>query len=101
MDGVEQKVDLWASYAGRAKVHGDELARLEALPGARKVLILTDGVKENLYLSGRNLGNVQVRPFGNEHAYEILWADTVVIERAAIDAMDEAKSSEDEGGDDA
>ena len=42
MDGVEQKVDLWASYAGRAKVHGDELARLEALPGARKVLILTE-----------------------------------------------------------
>ena len=42
IDGVEQKADLWASYAGRAKLHADELARLGALPGARKVLILTE-----------------------------------------------------------
>lgn len=71
--------------------------------GGSKVLILTDGVKENLYLSGRNLGNVEVRPFGNEHAYEILWADTVVIERSAIDAMADAgtDANGDEGGDDA
>jgi hypothetical protein len=42
LEGVEQKADLWASYAGRAKVHGDELARLKAIPGARKILILTE-----------------------------------------------------------
>lgn len=70
----------------------------------RKVLVLTDGVRENLYLSSRNLQNVEVRPFGDEHAYDVLWADTVVIERAAIDALNEKDSggqSADEEGDDA
>jgi len=72
--------------------------------GGSKVLVLTDGVNENLYLSGRNLPNVEVRPFGNESAYEILWADTVVIERSALDGLagDEAPAAvAEEGGDDA
>lgn len=81
----------------------DYLATIEA---GKKVLVLTDGVRENLYLSGRNLGNVEVRPFGQEHPYEILWADTVVIERSAIDAMDSAEpetatAATDAEGDDA
>lgn len=39
---VEEKADLWTSYSGRAKVHADEAARLEELPGRRKVLILVE-----------------------------------------------------------
>ncbi len=42
LEGVTQKEDLWTSYTGRARLHADELARLGALPGARKVLILTE-----------------------------------------------------------
>ena len=81
----------------------DYLALVEE--GGKKVLILTDGVNENLYLSGRNLSSVEVRPFGEEHAYEILWADTVVIERAALDGLSadapaaDAEVSEEEGDD--
>lgn len=67
----------------------------------RKVLVLTDGVRENLYLSSRNLSNVEVRPFGEEHAYDVLWADVVVIERAAIDAVNEQADGADEEADDA
>jgi large subunit ribosomal protein L4 len=62
----------------------DWLGAIEA-PG--KVLILTDGVKENLYLSARNLPDVRVRTFGQESAYDILWAGTVVIEREAMDRL--------------
>jgi large subunit ribosomal protein L4 len=62
----------------------DWLGSIE-VPG--KVLILTDGVKENLYLSARNLPNVRVRTFGEESAYDILWAGTVVIEREAMDRL--------------
>lgn len=71
--------------------------------GGQKVLILTDGVNENLRLSGRNLPPVKVLPFGDEHPYDILLADVVVIERSAIDAMSEnAPAAEDgEEGDDA
>jgi large subunit ribosomal protein L4 len=50
----------------------------------QKVLILTDGVKSNLHLSGRNLPTVHVLPYSDVSAYHILWSDVVVIEGAAI-----------------
>ena len=58
------------------------LARLEM--SDKKVLVLTDGVKENVYLSGRNLPNAQVLPFSDVSAYHVLWSDVVVIEAPAI-----------------
>jgi large subunit ribosomal protein L4 len=50
----------------------------------RKLLILTDGVKSNLHLSGRNLPTVHVLPYSDVSAYHILWSDVVVIEGTAI-----------------
>jgi hypothetical protein len=50
----------------------------------QKVLILTDGVKSNLHLSGRNLPAVHVLPYSDVSAYPILWSDVVVIEGTAI-----------------
>jgi large subunit ribosomal protein L4 len=50
----------------------------------QKVLILTDGVKSNLHLSGRNLPTVHVLPYSDVSAYHILWSDVVVIEGGAI-----------------
>jgi large subunit ribosomal protein L4 len=49
-----------------------------------KTLILTNGVQTNVYLSARNLGNVQVQPYGQESVYDVLWADTVLIEESAL-----------------
>jgi large subunit ribosomal protein L4 len=60
----------------------DYLASIE-LQG--KTLLLTDGPKDNLHLSARNLPNVVVRPFGQESAHDILWAQQVVIERDALE----------------
>ena len=50
----------------------------------RKVLILTDGVKPNVFLSGRNLQNVHVMPFADSSTYHILWSDVVLVEAGAI-----------------
>ena len=50
----------------------------------QKLLILTDGVKSNLHLSGRNLPAVHVLPYSDVSAYHILWSDVVVIEGSAI-----------------
>jgi large subunit ribosomal protein L4 len=50
----------------------------------QKVLILTDGVKSALHLSGRNLPTVHVLPYSDVSAYHILWSDVVVIEGSAI-----------------
>ena len=58
--------------------------------GGRKVLVLTDGYDDAVYLSARNLQHVEVRAFGTESVYDILWADAVVIQRSALDAMDSA-----------
>ena len=52
--------------------------------GERKVLILTDGTKQNVYLSGRNLQAVQVMPFDEVSAFHILWSDAVLVESSAI-----------------
>ena len=58
------------------------LARLEM--SDKKVLVLTNGVNENVYLSGRNLPNAQVMPWTDASAYHVLWSDVVVIEAPAI-----------------
>ena len=50
----------------------------------KKVLILTDGVKPNVFLSGRNLPNVHVMPFADTSTYHILWSDVVLVEASAI-----------------
>ena len=50
----------------------------------KKVLILTHGIKKNVYLSGRNLPTVDVMPFADAATYHVLWSDTVVIERGAF-----------------
>ena len=81
----------------------DLVGLLGAIELDGKVLILTDGKNDNVYLSSRNLTHVSVMPFGNESVYDVLWAHTVVIERSAVDkAIKEAAVTEEaEEGDDA
>ena len=52
--------------------------------GEQKVLILTDGSKQNVFLSGRNLPSVHVMPYADVSTYHLLWSDVVLIESAAI-----------------
>ena len=63
--------------------------RLEALVRAvgvadQKVLILTHGVKPNVFLSGRNIANVHVMPYSDVSTYHLLWSDVVLIEAGAL-----------------
>lgn len=58
---------------------------LEAMElGGRKVLLLTEGVKRNVYLSGRNLPTLRVQPWADVTAYDVLWSDVVVVEQGAL-----------------
>jgi large subunit ribosomal protein L4 len=68
----------------------DFLKSIEA-PG--KILFLTEGQNQNLYLSARNLPGVEVRPFGEESAYDVLWATTVIIERGALENVEAPQKS--------
>lgn len=88
-------VDVPSMEAPKTK---DLTGFLGSIEATGKVLILTDGKNENVYLSSRNLKNVSVLPFGDESVYDVLWAHTVVIERAAIDKFGAAaEAAADEG----
>ena len=61
------------------------LALVERLGVAdKKVLILTDGAKPNVYLSARNLPAVHVLPYSDVSTYHVLWSDVVLIEAGAL-----------------
>ena len=60
-----------------------------------KTLLLTDGQKDNVYLSSRNLPDVEVRPFGEESVYDVLWATTIIIERGALENAEKKKEASD------
>jgi len=68
------------------------LGLLSAIGAEGKVLILTDGAKDNVHRSARNLPNVETRPFGQESAYHLLWASVVVIEKAALDRAEPSEA---------
>ncbi len=53
-------------------------------PRRAKVLVLTAGANENVYLSGRNLPTVEVMPYFEASAYDVLWSDAVVVEEGAL-----------------
>ncbi len=64
----------------------DLAALLGKLGGdGKKVLVLTAGDAPNVYLSGRNIPDVHVMRFADATAYDILWAQTVVVEMGALD----------------
>ena len=50
----------------------------------KKVLILTDGLKKNVFLSGRNLQRTHVMPYADVSTYHILWSDVVLVESSAL-----------------
>jgi large subunit ribosomal protein L4 len=60
------------------------MSLLRATGGEGKVLILTDGHKPLVHLSARNVTGLEVRPFGEESTYDVLWADRLIIEQSAL-----------------
>jgi len=71
---------------------------LAGIEAQGKVLLLTDGLKENVVLSARNVPGIEVRPFGQESVFDILWSGTVVIEKSAIDGLAEENAVEEAAG---
>jgi large subunit ribosomal protein L4 len=75
-------IDQFSYDAPRTKALVGLVGRI-GLDG-QKVLVLTDGVKPNVFLSGRNLPNVHVMPYSDVSTYHLLWSDVVLIEGGAI-----------------
>ena len=73
----------------RLAFRAPKTAQLAGLLGSlgldgRKVLVLTAGANESVYLSGRNLPAVEVMPYFEASAYDVLWSDAVVVEEGAL-----------------
>jgi large subunit ribosomal protein L4 len=66
---------------------------LESVGAEGRVLVLTDGVRENMVLSARNVQEVKVLTFGQESAYDLLLAGTVIIEGSALNAGEAATAA--------
>ncbi len=76
----------------RTKTIVELLAAIEA--GDGNVLILTAGLKPNVYLSARNLPGVLVRAWGEASAYDVLWADLVLMESDVFEGVGAAAADE-------
>ena len=83
------KVLLFDALTINAPKTRDVVKLIEAAGAEGNTLILTNGNNENVWMSARNLEGVQVRPFGEESTYDVLWADTVIIEAPALDRVEE------------
>ncbi|OLE14936.1 MAG: 50S ribosomal protein L4, partial [Gemmatimonas sp. 13_1_20CM_3_60_15] len=65
----------------------------------KKLLVLTDGMKHNVFLSGRNLQRVHVMPYSDVSTYHILWSDVVLIESNALGyALETVEEKREPGG---
>ncbi len=81
-EGRIHVIDALAFDAPKTSMLAGLLARL-ALDGQR-TLVLTAGNKPAVYLSGRNMPFVDVLPFADASAYDIIRAEALVIERDAL-----------------
>ena len=75
-------IDAFRFDAPKTKQLADVISRLGLVD--KKVLILTEGAKQNVFLSGRNLPLVHVMPYADVSTYHILWSDVVLIESGAL-----------------
>src|SRR4051812_36732647 len=82
-EGALVIVDALEYQKPRTKDLAVLLGKLEAT--GKKVLVLTAQDSHNVYLSGRNIPDVQVMRFADASAYEIMWSETVVVEIGALD----------------
>jgi septal ring-binding cell division protein DamX len=81
-EGAIYVIDAFNFDAPRTAAMINLIGRLDVAD--KKVLVLTDGVKQNVFLSGRNLPNVHVMPYSDSSTYHILWSDVVLVEAGAI-----------------
>jgi large subunit ribosomal protein L4 len=81
----EGAIHVLERLAFRAPKTAQMVELLETLGvNGRRTLVLTAGHNANAYLSGRNLPTVEVMPYPEASAYDILWSEAVLVEEGAL-----------------
>jgi large subunit ribosomal protein L4 len=88
-------IERFDAAAPRTRAFADLIAKL-GTEGVKRVLVLTDGSNENVYLSARNLQNVEVMPFTQASAYDVMVARRLVIEQGALERVKQGAGAEQE-----
>ena len=87
LNGEIAVIERFAVDAPKTRAFAELLGKL-GVREAKRVLILTAAERnENLALSARNLPNVEVMPFTQASAYDVMVARRLVIEQGALDAV--------------
>lgn len=90
-EGMVHVIDPLTLEAPRSRTLVELRERLGL--GAVRVLLLTDGAKPTVHLSGRNVEGITVLPFAEATAYDILHATALVIESSALTTADAKESA--------
>jgi len=85
-DGAIRVVDGFGVEAPRTR---DLVGVLEAVKATGRILLVAPGADEALWLSARNLPRVLVIRADSLNVYDVVNADTVLIEQPAISKMEE------------
>jgi large subunit ribosomal protein L4 len=85
-DGAIRVVDGFGVEAPRTR---DLVGVLEAVKATGRILLVAPGADEALWLSARNLPRVLVIRADSLNVYDVVNADTVLIEQPAISRMEE------------
>ena len=93
MDGSLVVIEPLSLDAPKTRTIVDLLDSIEA---TGNVVILTDGLKKDVYLSARNLQGVLVRPWGEASAYDLIWSDVLIIEETAFQAAADESPEDDQ-----
>jgi large subunit ribosomal protein L4 len=93
-EGAVLVVDALVYEKPKTKQFAELLGKLEL--AGKKVLVLTagDAATTNVYLSGRNIPGVHVTRFADAAAYEILWAEAVLVELPALGAAEKEEAAD-------
>jgi len=65
---------------------------LKALDAERSVLILTQGLDRNVWLAGRNIAKVLIKPASDVNAYDVLSKRTMIMTKDSLAEMLKASS---------
>ena len=87
---AEKKLVVVDSLVLESTKTKDAIKLLETLKATGKVLFVSAGDAENLYLATRNLGNVAVIMADELNVYDIVNADTLVMDSETVNYVEEA-----------
>lgn len=87
---AEKKLVVIDSLVLESTKTKDAIKLLETLKVTGKVLFVSAGDAENLYLATRNLGNVAVIMADELNVYDIVNADTLVMDSETVNYVEEA-----------